>query len=191
MSYIKKMTGFKIVSWSDDLDLKEFYATAESKGFTNNASQKMLVDSLAKEKSWAVWILYYYDKAVGSVAAHSFPEMGEDAFRIAARTCVFSDQIPIPSIRTRNQIVTHQHITSQFLIPTCIAWTPPWANLYITSNENSAGTQRLVHNIFAPAMEATGQMKRIKEINYRGTMQTVWELFPKRFLEELERNPRW
>ena len=191
MSYLKKMTRFKIVSWSKELDLTEFYATAEAKGFTNNSSQKMLVDSLAKEKSWAVWILYYYEKAVGSVAAHSFPEMGENAYRIAARTCVFSDHIPIPSIRTRNQIVTHQHVTSQFLIPVCIEWTPPWANLYITSNENSVGTQRLVHNIFAPAMEATGQMKRIKEINYRGTKQTVWELFPKRFLEELERNPRW
>ena len=182
---------FKIVQWSEDLDLAEFYATAEAKGFTNNSSQKMLVDSLANEKQWAVWILYYHDKAVGSVAAHSFPEMGEDSFRIAARTCVFSDHIPISSIRTRNQIVTHQHVTSQFLIPTCIEWTPPWANLYITSNKNSAGTQRLVHNIFGPAMEATGQMQRIKEIDYRGTRQTVWELFPKRFLEELERNPRW
>ena len=182
---------FKIVPWSEDLNLAEFYATAEAKGFTNNASQKMLVDSLAKEKSWAVWILYYYDKAVGSVAAHSFPEMGGDAFRIAARTCVFSDQIPIPSIRTRNQIVTHQHITSQFLIPACIEWTPPWANLYITSNENSTGTQRLVHNIFGPAMEASGQMKRIKNIEYRGTQQTVWELYANKFLEELDKYPRW
>ena len=182
---------FKIVPWSKDLDLSEFYAIAESKGFANNANQKMLVDSLAKEQHWAVWILYYYNKAVGSVAAHSFPEMGEDAYRIAARTCVFSDHIPIPSIRTRNQIVTHQHVTSQFLIPTCIDWTPPWANLYITSNESSVGTQRLVHNIFGPAMEATGQMSRVKEIDYRGTRQTVWELHAAKFLEELEKYPRW
>jgi hypothetical protein len=182
---------FEIKKWTPELDLTEFYATAKAKGFENNASQRMLVDSLTNEKSWGVWILYYYDKAVVSVAAHSFPEMGEDAFRIAARTCVFSDHIPIPSIRTRNQIVTHQHITSQFLIPACIAWTPQWANLYITSNENSVGTQRLVHNIFGPAMEATGQMKRIKEIDYRGTKQTVWELYANKFLEELDRNPRW
>ena len=182
---------FEIKKWTPELDLTEFYATAKAKGFENNASQRMLVDSLTNEKSWGVWILYYYDKAVGSVAAHSFPEMGEDAFRIAARTCVFSDHIPIPSIRTRNQIVTHQHITSQFLIPACIEWTPQWANLYITSNENSVGTQRLVHNIFGPAMEATGQMKRIKEIDYRGTKQTVWELYANKFLEELDRNPRW
>jgi len=183
--------NFKMIEWSPELDLAEFYATAEAKGFVNNSSQKMLVDSLSKEKQWKVWILYYYDKAVGSVAAHSFPEMGEDAYRIAVRTCAFSDQIPISSIRTRNQIVTHQHVTSQFLIPACIEWTPPWADLYITSNESSVGTQRLVHKIFGPAMEATGQMKRIAEIEYRGTNQTVWQLYPDKFLAELGKYPRW
>jgi hypothetical protein len=182
---------YKIVPWSSELDLTEFYATAEEKGFTNNASQNMLVDSLAKENSWCVWILYYNDRAVGSVGAHSFPEMGEDAFRIAVRTCAFTDMLPMTTLRTRNQIVTHQHVTSQFLIPACIEWTPPWADLYITSNESSVGTQRLVHNIFGPAMESSGQMKRIKEIEYRGTQQTVWQLFPDKFLEELGKYPRW
>jgi hypothetical protein len=182
---------YKIIPWAPELDLTEFYATAEAKGFTNNASQKMLVDSLAKEKAWCVWILYYNDKAIGSVGAHSFPEMGEDAFRIAVRTCVFTDLLPMNTLRTRNQIVTHQHVTSQFLIPACIEWTPPWADLYITSNESSVGTQRLVHNIFGPAMESSGQMKRIKEIEYRGTKQTVWQLFPDKFLEELGKHPRW
>jgi len=182
---------FNVVLWSEDLDLTDFYTTAEAKGFVNNASQKMLVDSLTKEKQWCVWILYYCDKAVGSVAAHSFPEMGEYAYRIAVRTCVFSDCIPTPSLRTRNQIVTHQHVTSQFLIPVCIEWTPPWASLYITSNESSVGTQRLVHNIFGPAMEATGQMSCVKEMDYRGTRQTVWELHAGKFLEELEKYPRW
>lgn len=182
---------YKIIPWTQDLDLTEFYATAEAKGFVNNASQRMLVDSLSKEKEWCVWILYYNDKAVGSVGAHSFPEMGEDAYRIAARTCVFTDMLPMTTLRTRNQIVTHQHVTSQFLIPACIEWTPPWADLYITSNENSVGTQRLVHNIFGPAMEKTGQMKRIKDLEYRGTKQTVWQLFPDKFLEELGKYPRW
>ena len=182
---------YTLIPWSEDLDLTDFYSEANRKGFANNASQEAMIDCFRNEKHWCVWILYYNDRAVGSVAAHSFPEMGEDAFRIAARTCVFSDHVPIPSIRTRNQIVTHQHVTSQFLIPTCISWCPPWANLYITSNENSVGTQRLVHNIFGPAMEATGQMKRIKEIDYRGTRQTVWELYVDKFLKELNNHPRW
>lgn len=182
---------YKIISWSPNLDLTEFYAIATLKGFENNSSQKMLVDSLANEKEWCVWILYYNNKAIGSVGAHSFPEMGSNAYRIAVRTCVFTDMIPTHTLRTKNQIVTHQHVTSQFLIPVCIDWAPANSKLYITSNENSVGTQRLVHRIFAPAMETTGQMKRVTEIEYRGTNQTVWELFPDKFLEQLGKYSRW
>lgn len=182
---------FEIKKWSADLDLTDFYNTANAKGFLNNSSQQMLVDSLAKEKEWCVWILYYNDKAVGSVAAHSFPEIGDTAYRIAARTCVFSDMLPMNTLRTRNQIITHQHVTSQFLIPVCIEWAAKGSRLYITSNESNVGTQRLVHRIFAPAMEASGQMKKVKKMMYRGTEQYVWELFPDKFIEELERNVRW
>lgn len=182
---------FKIVPWSENLDLDHFYEQAKQKGFVNNASKKMLVDSLSKEKLWAVWILYYNDVAVGSVGAHSFPEMGDNAFRIAARTCVLSDQLPIVSLRTKNQIITHQHVTSQFLLPACINWCPVNANLYITSHASDVGTQRLVHNIFGPAMEAAGLMKRVKEIEYRGTIQTVWQLYQDKFLENLNLYPRW
>lgn len=182
---------YKIIPWSKDLDLTDFYNTADAKGFVNNASQKMLVDCFNNEKEKQVWILYYNDKAVGSVAAHSFDDMGPNSYRIAARTCVFTDQLPLNTLRTANQIVTHQHVTSQFLIPVCIDWAPKNSNLYITSNENDAGTQRLVHRIFGPAMEKSGQMKRVKDIFYRGTMQTVWQLFPKKFYEELGKYPRW
>ena len=182
---------YNIIPWSPTLDLTEFYKNAASRGFENNASQKMLVDCFNKEKEKQVWILYFNNQAVGSVAAHSFDEMGPNSYRIAARTCVFSDMLPLNSLRTRNQIVTHQHATSQFLIPTCIDWAPKGSNLYITSNESSVGTQRLVHRIYGPAMESTGQMKQITEINYRGMMQTVWQLFPDKFYEELNKYPRW
>jgi hypothetical protein len=183
---------YKIIPWAENLDLKDFYKTAEAKGFVNNANQRMLVDCFKKEKEKQVWILYYNNIAVGSVAAHSFDDvMGPNSYRIAARTCVFTDLLPTNTLRTRNQIVTHQHVTSQFLIPVCIDWAPVGSKLYITSNENDAGTQRLVHRIFAPAMEETGQMKRIKDVFYRGTNQTVWELFPEKFYEELNRYQRW
>lgn len=177
--------------WTAELDLSEFYLTAASKGFVNNASQKMLIDCFRNEREKQVWILYYNDLAVGSVAAHSFDEMGPNCYRVAVRTCVFTDHLPTTTLRTRNQIVTHQHVTSQFLIPVCIDWVPSGSKLFITSNENDAGTQRLVHRIFGPAMEATGQMKRIKELEYRGTKQTVWELYADKFLEELNNHPRW
>lgn len=182
---------FKLVPWTQDLDLQDFYEVAAEKGFTNNSSQKMLVDSLSKEREWCVWILYYDGLVAGSVGAHSFPEMGDDAYRIAARTCLFSERLPWPSLRTRNQIITHQHATSQTLIPVCIEWAPKGSKLYITSNESEVGTQRLVHRIFCPAMEASGQMKRVAEINYRGTNQTVWQLYPDKFYEELSKYLRW
>ena len=188
---LERCRMYKIIPWSEDLDLTEFYATAEARGFVNNASQRMLVDSIAKEREWCVWILYYNNKAIGSVAAHSFPEMGINCYRIAARTCVFTDMLPTTTLRTRNQIVTHQHVTSQFLIPACIEWAPTGSRLFITSNESDVGTQRLVHRIFGPAMEATGQMERVAQMLYRGTEQTVWQLFPDRFYEELNKYTKW
>jgi hypothetical protein len=182
---------YKIVPWTADLDLTEFYATAASKGFVNNASQQMLVDCFRNEREKQVWILYYNNLAVGSVAAHSFDEMGDNCYRIAVRTCVFTDHLPTTTLRTRNQIVTHQHVTAQFLIPVCIEWAPANARLFITSNESDVGTQRLVHRIFGPAMQATGQMERVAQMLYRGTEQTVWQLYPNKFLEELGKYPRW
>jgi len=182
---------YKLIPWKESLDLSQFYITAKAKGFENNANQQIMVDCFRKETEWQVWILFYNDVAIGSVAAHSFPEMGENSYRIAARTCVFTDHLSTNTLRTRNQIITHQHVTSQFLIPACIEWAGKDKNLYITSNENDAGTQRLVHRIFGPAMEASGQMKKVTEMYYRGTNQTIWQLYPDRFYEQLNKYPRW
>lgn len=185
---------FKIIPWSPDLDLTEFYATAQKKGFLNNASKKMLVDSLLREEHWQVWMLYQNDRAVGSVAAHTFPEMGARAYRIAARTCVFTDHLEGSygqGLRTIRVITHHQNPTSQFLIPQCIEWAPKGSDLFITTNENAVGTQRAVHRVFGPALERKGIMERVKEITYRGSVQTVWRLNPDRFLEDLARYPRW
>jgi len=182
---------YKIVPWSEDLDLSNFYKLAQDKGFINNACQRTMVDCFRNELEWQVWILFYNEQAVGSVAAHSFPEMGNNAYRIAARTCVFTEMIPTTALRTRNQIITHQHVTGQFLIPACIEWAPKDSRLYITSNENEAGTQRLVHRIYGPAMESSGQMTRVKNMFYRGTEQTVWELLPKQFYKALNKSKRW
>jgi hypothetical protein len=182
---------YKIVPWTEELDLTEFYAEAEKRKLINNSTKKMLVDSLAKEKEWRVWILYYNNRAVGSVGAHSFPEMGNNAYRVAVRTCAFSDLLPLNTLRTANQIVTHQHVTSQFLIPACLEWVPLGSKCYITSTDSDLGTQRLVHRIFGPAMEKTGQMRRVCDLHYRNTDQTVWELIADNFYEALRRYPRW
>jgi hypothetical protein len=182
---------FKIIPWNESLDLTDFYRIAEQKGFTNNSSQKAMIDCFDREPEKCVYILYYNDIAVGSCAAHTFDIMGENCYRIAARTCAFTDMIPYNSLRTRNQIVTHQHVTSQFLIPACINWAPKGSRLFITSTDSDLGTQRLVHRIFGPAMASTGQMRNMGDVVYRNTNQTVWELFPDVFMNELNKYPRW
>ena len=178
-----------IVTWNSSLDLTEFYNTAAAKGFANNASQRMLVDCFSNEREKEIWILYNDEKAIGSVAAHSFDEMGTDCYRIAVRTCVFTDQYPTRNLRTLTTITNHQNVTARILIPTCIEWAGRDKKLYITSNELSAGSQRLVHNIFFPALEKTDQIVKICELDYRGTRQVVWQLLVENFYKNLENNP--
>lgn len=182
---------FKVIEFSEDLDLEEFYAKAQSRGYTNNVSKFWIKDCFRNEEKYQSWILFYNGKPVGSVAAHSFPEMGEHAFRIAARTCVLTDEINTHSLRTRNQIITHQHATAQFLIPVCIEWAGPNNDLYITSNELEKGSQQLVHRIYFPSMEKSGQVQKVCKLDYRGAIQTVWKLNVERFYEELNKRPRW
>jgi hypothetical protein len=182
---------YKIVPFSDDLDLEEFYKNAKQRGYENNSNKFWLKDCFRNEKENQTWILYYNNVAVGSVAAHSFPEMGEHSYRIAARTCVLTDKLGMHNLRTRNQIITHRHVTGQFLIPTCIEWAGKQNNLYITSNKLESGSQRLVHNIYFPEMEKSGQVENCGEIEYRNTIQTVWKLNVDKFYAELNKYSRW
>jgi len=182
---------FEVKKWTPELDLAEFYATADAKGFVNNASQKMLVDSLAKEKEWCVWILYYNNKAIGSVGAHSFPEMGDNAYRVLARTCTFGDARPSKGLITPKKLIAeHQNLTDQFLLPTCIEWTKG-NRIFATSNESTVASQRLVHRHYFPTLAKLGIVKLVGDMLYRNTEQTVWQIFPDKFLEELSKYPRW
>ena len=181
---------YKIVPWSEDLDLTEFYAEAEQRGFANNASQKVMIDCFRNEPEWAAWILYQDDKAVGSVAAHSFNVMGPNAYRVLARTCTFGTARQNGGLITPKKLIAeHQNLTDQFLLPACISWAK--GDLYATSNESKVASQRLVHRHYFPTLEKIGIVKRVCEINYRHTEQTVWQIYPDAFLENLERYPRW
>lgn len=182
---------YKLIEWDKDLDLSEFYDEARKKGYCNNDSHESMIKPFDDVDDVKVFILYYNDNAVGSVVAHSFPEMGENSYRICARTCVLTDKIPTNTLRTRNQIITHQHVTGQFLIPACVEWAGKENNLYITSNNLEGGSQRLVHNVYFPAMEKSGQVEYIKDMKYRGTTQSVWKLNVEKFYHELNKHPRW
>jgi len=176
---------YKIIPWSEDLDLSNFYAEADRRGFVNNASQKAMIDCFRNEREWCVWILYYNNTAVGSVGAHSI----EEGYRICARTCVFSDMIPMTTVRTRNQIITHQHVTAQFFMPACIEWAK--GDMYITTHPSKVGTQRLVHNIWGPSLERTGVLTKAFEKYYRGHVQTFWKLNTLEFIKQLNFYGKW
>ncbi len=177
---------YKIIPWTLELDLTDFYAEAGRRGFVNNASQKAMVDCFRNEREWCVWILYYNNIAIGSVGAHSIDE----GYRICARTCVFTDMLPMNTIRTRNQIVTHQHVTAQFFMPACIDWIGN-QDMYITTHPSDVGTQRLVHTIWGPSLEKTGVLTRAFEKEYRGHLQTFWKLNTGVFLEQLAKVDKW
>jgi hypothetical protein len=183
---------YSLVEWNEDLDLLEFYQKAEEKGYVNNNSQRSLVNCFDNEREKKVWILYFKDKPVGSVAAHSFDEMGPNSYRICARTCVLTDQTPIHHLRTvKKTIQQHQNITAQYFIPQCISWAGLKNNLYITSNESKHGSQRLVHSIYCPSLEKTGVLSNEGTIDYRGIAQTVWKLNVFEFFRQLSILPRW
>lgn len=183
---------YKMVEWSPELDLTEFYATAKAKGYNNNASQQMIVDCFKNERLYQTWILYYNEKAVGSVACHSIDILEENSFRICARTCVLTDELPISHMRSRGYTIQqHQNVTAQFYIPTCIEWAGRTSNLFISSNALDTGSQRLVHKIYCPALEEKGTLKRAYEKEYRGAVQTFWKLDVNKFYEQLNQLPRW
>ena len=172
---------YNIIPWTEDLDLTDFYSEAGRRGFVNNASQRAMIDCFRNEREWRVWILYYNDKPVGSVGAHSI----EEGYRICARTCILSDLLPLNTLRTRNQIVSHQHITAQYFMPACIEWAKD--PMYITSHPSDVGTQRLVHTVWGPSLEKTGVLTRAFEKEYRGHVQTFWQLNTSVFLEQLDK----
>ena len=183
---------FKLVPWSIDLDLAEFYAEAAARGFENNSSQRIMIDCFKNEREFQAWILYQNDKAVGSGAIHSLDILGPNAYRICARTCVFAEARPDSGLLTLNKMmVEHQHHTTQFFIPKFIEWAGADKDLYISSHPSNVGTQRLVHNRWCPALVKTGTLERTCELEYRGHLQTFWKLNVPVFLEQLNCYPRW
>lgn len=180
------------------MNLDSFYAMAKNRGFTNNSSKKNLIDSLYREREHIVYVLFYKDTPVGTIGAHNFDELGQNCYRIAARTCVLTNLIPTPkwftnkrTLGTLNGLSTHQHVTSQFLLPACIDWAPSESKLYITTNTDDTGKQKSVHTVYAPLMQSKGILKFEKELDYRGSIQSVWAFDKIKFYEDLEKYPRW
>ena len=102
---------YEIREYQKDMDLSFFYKRCQQKGFTNNDSQKSLIDTFEKQKFYKLWVLFYNNMPVGTTAAHDFDDvMGENSYRICVRTCVLSELLPIKHVRTKDGIINHQNI---------------------------------------------------------------------------------
>jgi hypothetical protein len=187
------MNSYKIIEWSPELDLTDFYSEAARRGFVNNSSQKAMIDCFRNEREWNAWILYKDHRAIGSVAAHSFDDvMGANSYRIMTRICTFAEARPNQGLLTRKRFAAeHQNLSDQFLLPVCFDWVGNKGDVYATSNESNEASQQLVHRHYFPMLEKIGLVKKIKEVYYRHTYQTVWKIYPDRFNENLNRFPRW
>lgn len=184
---------FKIVEYSDELNLDGFYREAKEKGFVNNSSKKAMIECFNNEKEKQAWILYEDDRPVGSVAAHSFDDvMGPNTYRVLTRVCSFGGLGPVKGLLTPHRLAAeHQSLTDQFLLPTCIEWVNGRGRMFATSNDSKVASQRLVHRYYFPTLEKLEIVKRIKDVHYRNTDQTVWEIFGDKFYENLNKFERW
>lgn len=182
----------KVVEWNKDLDLANFYSEASKRGFVNNASQKAMIDCFHNEREWNAWILYNDDKAIGSVAAHSFDDVVPGGYRILTRVCTFAEARKDKGLITPKRLIAeHQNLTDQFLLPKCIEWVAGRGRMFATSNASKEASQRLVHSYYFPTLAKLGIVEKIKEVHYRHTDQTVWEIHADKFIENLERHERW
>ena len=184
---------WQIVEWTQSLDLQNFYAEAERRGFVNNSSQKAMIDCFRNEREWNAWILYENNRAIGSVAAHSFDDVVPNSYRILTRVCTFAEARKDKGLITPKRLVAeHQNLTDQFLLPACINWVNGRGRMFATSNKSKEASQRLVHSYYFPTLEKLGIVsKYIENINYRYTDQTVWEIHADRFYENLAKYPKW
>jgi hypothetical protein len=182
---------YKLIEWNPNLDLTSFYKEAMNRGFINNSSQKNMIDCFQNEREWNAWILYDGSRAIGSVAAHSFDDVIPNSYRILTRVCTFAEARKDKGLITAKRLIAeHQNLTDQFLFPKCIEWAKTH-NLYATSNDSEIASQRLVHRYYFPTLEKKGIVKKIKEIEYRGLIQTVWKIDADIFLDSLSKYPRW
>ncbi len=156
---------YKIIPWSPDLDLSEFYSEAGRRGYENNHSQKTMFDCFLNEREWAGWMLEYNGKFIGGVCIHSFDDvMGPNTYRILARTCTFTSETHKPWPHTKQTIIVEQQCcATQFFIPISIQWAGEGKRFFATSNANPMGSQQRVNNLWFPMQAELGRFSWVKE----------------------------
>ena len=184
---------YKLIEYSPNLDLSEFYTESTRRGYENNNSQKAMFDCFRNEQKWTGWMLEYNGRFVGGVCIHSFDDiMGPNSYRILARTCTFTSETHKPWPHTKQSIIVEQQsCATQFFIPMSIKWAGEGKRLFATSNVNPMGSQQRVNNLWFPMQAELGRFSHVKETFYRGCDQNVWELNIDNYWKSIPSNLRW
>lgn len=179
----------KLVEFNENLNLQSFYDECTKRGLINNNSQEKIYDSFKRYNKFQTWILFKDKNPVGSVVTHSFEDYKPNSYRILARTCVLSDKSPFKFIRTIKNIKEHQHIVARYFLPNCIEWCGIESDMYITTHPENTGTMKAVHNVFIKVLVNKGLVKKVDEIYYRNSLQTIWKVNGRKLLEDIKKYP--
>lgn len=181
---------FSVKEFSEQLDLTEFYKTAKERGYYNNCNQTVLHDNMKHLNDYKTFLLYYEETVVGSVCLHSLEELnilGDNAYRVGARTCLFPDLIGGTrkfSMQNYNNN-PFSHYSTQLLFPMCIKYCGIDTPMYVSTNENEVGTQIKVHRIWAKVMHRLGYLIDPVELDYRNNFQTFWKINTQKWIDDL------
>jgi hypothetical protein len=185
--------SYNLEIYNGTQDLSNFFAEAKKRKFYNNSSKEMLIDYLSKYEDSKLFLLYYDNEIVGTSVSHSLKELGilgNDAYRIAARTCVLNNKIGgerVLAVRNYRHSPMN-HWTSQMLTPACMYHVGLDRPMYISTNTSEIGSQSKVHKIWSNIMFEQGYLKDPIELEYRGLFQTFWRVDVDFYLKKLQEN---
>jgi hypothetical protein len=183
---------FSIVEFNKNIDLTEFYKQCNLKGFYNNCNEDVLHNNMIHFNDFKVFLLYFNDRCIGSVGLHSLEELGilgDNAYRIAVRTCILSHLIDgnrLLKVQNYSKAPMN-HYASQFLITACINYASG-KPMYISTNDSKVGAQNKVHRTWAKIMNQQGYISDPIDLEYRGKIQSFWKLNEEFYMKNLREN---
>lgn len=168
-----------------DEPLQRFMDECSNRGLVNNATIEKL-NLFKNEPRNVLFMLKKDDTVIGTFGAHTL-DLFENAYRICARACILTDQTEHSSLRTVNQIRTHQNVLARYGLDACIKWVnDPNANLYISTHPSDVGAMKLMHRIVLPVFEKTGLVERVGDFTYKKNIQTFWKVNPAKYYEQIQ-----
>ena len=183
----------RLIEFDEDLDLSFFYEQCKKEGLKNNSSQDRIWDIFKSYDKHMTWILYNDELPVGSTVAHSFDDYEKGSFRIMATTCILSKYSTFRTTYGKmgylNGFKRHFHPSSRFFVPKCIEWCGINSKMYITTHPEKTGQMKKVHSLIMQLWKGMKLVERVDDIDYRGSLQTVWKFNAKEFLKQLDKYP--